>query len=251
MSEIVQESSLKSFFRKHLGWVITGFLALLFWMQTCNLNQKIEQGKQQITQLQLDKQTLTQKVNEQGQVIQQQEAIIVDNTTALNNLTDTIFDLKEKDAKNLKTIAYYKGITQISVVQVDIPYLDTTAMHKFEDSVLAKCPEIASYVRDSSIKVPAQVGLETPHFEIYTTVKKSGLTIDKLTIPDTLQLRFVEEKGGLFKRSKVQVQYFHSNPFVKDISANSVYYKPERKSFFQRVILPVTVGIGAGILISR
>lgn len=250
MSEI-QESSLKSFFRKHLGWVITGFLALLFWMQTCNLNQKIEQGKQQITQLQLDKQTLTQKVNEQGQVIQQQDAIIVDNTTALNNLTDTIFDLKAKDKKNLETIAYFKGISQISVVTVDVPYLDTTAMSAFEDSIRKSCPEWANFIRDSVIQVPAQVGLGTPHFELYGTVKKNSFTVDRLTIPDTLQLRFVEEKGGLFKRSKIQVQYFHSNPFVKDISANSVYYKPKRKSFFQRVILPVAVGVGAGILISR
>ena len=246
MSE-VQEGGLKNFFRKHLGWVITGFLGLLLSVQTCTLNQKIEQGERQITLLQLEKQTLTQKINEQGKVIQQQEAIIVDNTLALNNLTDTIFALKAKDKKNLQSIAYFKGVTKTIIDTLEIPYLDTLAMSAFEDSIRKSCPKWA----DSVIQVPSKVGLETPHFELQGTVKKTGFVIDRLVIPDTLQLRFVEEKGGLFKRSKIKVQYFHSNPFVKDISANSVYFKPKKKSFFQRVVVPVTVGLGAGILISR
>jgi hypothetical protein len=248
MSEQVSNVASSNFFKKHLGWVITGFLTLLFWMQTCNLQNKIDQGKKEISQLQLDKQTLDQKVNEQGRVISTQKSILTDNTESLNRLTDTIFDLKAKDKKNLETIAYFKNVTQISVAAVDVPYLDTEAMQRFQDSLIAKYPEVKNYI-DSSIRVPTTAGIGTPHFSLQATVKKDGITIDQLTIPDTLQLRFVETKAKLFKRSEVGVQFFHSNPYVKTIQANSAFYKPKRASFFKRVILPVAIGVGAGLLI--
>lgn len=247
----MSDNGIKGFFRKHLGWVITGFLTLLFWMQTCNLRHKIEEGKQEITALSLEKQALTTKVNSQGREIASQKVIITDNTNSLNRLTDTIFQLKEKDRKNTETIAYFKNVTQISVAAVDVPYLDTVAMRKFEDSLANQYPQLASYIRDSSIRVPTTAGIGTPYFSLEVTAKKSGITVDKLVVPDTLQLRFVEHKAKLFKKGSIEVQYFHTNPYVQNISSNSVFYKPKRASFFKRVILPVAVGVGAGILISR
>lgn len=244
-----ESTGLKGFFRKHLGWVVTVFLTLLFWLQTCNLQQKIDQGKQQITQLSLDKQTLTTKVNEQGKTIYSQTAVITDNTKSLSQLTDTIFNLKAKDRKNTETIAYYKGVTNTSLSHITVPYLDTLAMHRFSDSVLAGCADIVQYMNDSTIQVPRVALVSTPDYRIGATVQKSGIIIDTLSIPDILQLRFVQHKGGLFRSSKVEVQYFHSNPYVKSLTSNSVFYKPKKASFFKRVIIPVVVGVGAGLLI--
>lgn len=237
---------------KNVPWLVTAFLVCLVWLQTCRLNRKIEQGEKVITQLQLDKQTLTETTNKQGKTIKLQDAILVNNTTALNRLTDTIFDLKKKDAKNTETIAYYKGVTRTEIVKVNVPYKDTTGMKEFSDSLLAITPqEVKDYIRDSTIQVPRVAELTNPNFSLAATVKKQELTIDALVIPDTLQLRFVEHKGGLFKPNTVEVQYFHSNPYVLSVSANSAYYKPKKKSFFQRVILPIGIGVGAGILISK
>lgn len=236
---------MKEFFKKHLGWVVTGFLVLLFWMQTCNLQDKIDQGKQQVTQLELDKQTLESKVNAQGDIIWTQNSIITDNTHSLNELTDSIFKLKQK---NTETIAYFKNKTNTTLEEVFIPYLDTLAMKTFEDSLIANCPKLNP---DSVIPVPMTSFIQTPYFAIKATAKKKGIGIDSLSIPDELQLRFVEHKDGIFKKSTVEVQFFHTNPFIKSVSANSVYYKPKKQSFFKRVIFPVALGVGTGILISK
>lgn len=233
------------FFKKHLGWVITGFLVLLFWLQTCNLQDKIDQGKQTITQLELDKQTLQSKVNAQGETIWTQQSILKDNTESLNDLTDSIFKLKRKNAE---VVAYFKNKTVTSIQEIEIPYLDTTAMRVFRDSLLANCPKLDP---NSVIPIPMTSLIQTPFFAIRATAKKQGIGIDSLAIPDELQLRFVEHKNGIFRRSTVEVQFFHTNPFVKSISANSVYYKPKKQSFFKRVIFPVAVGVGVGMLISK
>jgi len=232
---------------KLLGWVVAGILVVLLWGQMCNTHK----GKNTITQLELDKQKLDSVINEQGQQIFTQNSIITDNTQSLNELTDSIFDLKKKDQKNLETIAYFKNVTKVSISKVDVPYLDTAAMLAFEDSITKLCPVLSQYVRDSAITVPVSAQISNPNFNLGLTVKKQGVTVDELVIPDTLQLRFVEHKRGLFKPNTVEAQFFHSNPLIQNLSANSVYYKPKKKSFLQRVVLPVAVGLGAGLLLAK
>ena len=237
--------------KKNLPWIVTGFVLVLSLLQTCILNKRIEKGQEQITQLQLDNQTQKEIINKQGDTIQVQEAIITSSTKALDNLTDSIFDLKKKDAKNRQTIAYYKGITKAEIVEVGIPYLDEERMKFWEDSVKASCQAVIDYYERNSIPVPREAGDTTADYSFKATVRKDSLVIDKLSIPDTLQLRFVQHNGGLFKPDKIEVQYFHSNPLITSIQSNSVFYKPKKKSFFQRILLPVAVGIGTGIILSK
>jgi len=237
-------------YSKHWPWVVTVFLTAVFWLHTCNLNQQISKGKEQITQLSLDKQELKTLTSKQGQTIFKQESIIADNTKSLNSLTDTIFDLRKKDARSLETIAYYKEVTRTGITKVTIPYLDSVAMRHFTDSVSENCAELAQYISDSTIQVPRDAVLNTPNFSLDATVQRQGLLINSLVIPDTLQLRFVEHKKFL-KVNTVEVQYFHSNPLVQSKSANSVFYKPKKASFFKRVLLPVAVGVGVGLIIAK
>jgi hypothetical protein len=234
---------------KHWPWVITVFLTAVFWLHTCNLNREIAKGKEQISQLDLSNQELKTITSKQGQTIFRQESIISDNTKSLNKLTDTIFDLRKKDSKNLETIAYYKEVTR-TTLRVDVPYLDSVAMQKFSDSVSQNCAEVIQYIHDSTVKVPANIRTINPFFSLDATVKREGLSINALVIPDTLQLRFVEHKKFM-KPNTVEVQYKHSNPLVQSQSANSAFYKPKKKSFFQRVILPVSVGLGVGLIIAK
>lgn len=237
--------------KKNLPWVITGFVLVLLLLQTCRLNKRIEKGQEQITQLQLDNQTQKEIINKQGDTIQVQEAIITSSTKALDKATDSIFDLKKKDAKNRQTIAYYKNITKAEIVEVGIPYLDEERMKFWEDSVKASCQAVIDYYERNSIPVPRDAGDTTADYSFKATVRKDSLVINKLSIPDTLQLRFVQHNGGLFKPDKIEVQYFHSNPLIISTQSNSVFYKPKKKSFFQRILLPVAVGIGTGIILSK
>ncbi len=238
---------------KHISIIaiITSILAVLLLLNTCRLNRKIDKQEGQITAEQLKNQTLDSVINTKNKVIYRQDAIIVANNESLSQMTDTIFNLKAKDAKNLETIAYYQGRNIVTINGVNVPYLDSAYMKYFSDSVQLACKDVIDYMRDSTVQVGMVAADSTPYYAIQQTVEKKGITINSLTIPDTLNLRFVQHKGGLFKKSKIEVQYFHTNPLVKTTGSNSVFYQPKKKSFFQRVILPVAVGVGAGLLIAK
>ena len=233
--------------------IIIGILLIviaLLTLNTCKLKKGYTNQVSTIDSLMLSNQTLDSIKNKQNETILKQEAIIVDNADALNKLTDSIFMLKKKDSKNLQTIAYYKAITRTKIDSVDVPYVDTIAMKKWEDSVIQHCQSVIDYIQDSTITVPRKAELSTPNFELKATIKKDNLEINSLVIPDTLQLRFVEKKRFL-KPKTIEVQFFHSNPLISTTQSNSAIYKPKRKPFFQRVVLPVVIGVGLGLIIVR
>mgnify|MGYP003402774457 CR=1 FL=1 len=225
---------------KWLTLLIAG-LVILLSIQTCSYRSQ----KAQISELTIQNQKLDSLKNKMNQTIYKQESIIVENTEALNRLTDTIFNLKKKDSKNRETIAYYKGITKVRIDSVDVPYLDTLAMRQFEDTVLKRCSSILTYMRDSTITVPRNASIANDTLFAKISVLKSGLRIDSLSMVDTLNLRFLDYKGGLFRAPKVELQYFHSNPIFKTEKATSVFYKPKKKSN----LIPKALLIAAGIFI--
>lgn len=231
--------------KKYIPHGIAAILGILLFIQTNNYKG----AKDQITQLDLDNQTLRTLVNQRGDTIYTQKSLITSSREAINNLTDSIFLLKRKDSKNQQTIAYYKGVTKIEVRNVSIPYMDTLSMKRFSDSVENSCAEVITYMRDSTISVPQRLSVSTQNAFLEADVTKSGLYIDSLSIPDTLQLRFVE-RGGFLKRKTIEVQYLHSNKYIHSLSTNSVVYSP-KKSLLTRVILPVAIGIGVGLIISK
>lgn len=231
--------------------IITSILSVLLLLNTCRLNKKIDKQEGQITTEQLKSQKLDSTINTNNQTIYTQKALITSNQKVIKQLTDTVFSLKSKDQKNLSVIAYYQGKTTTTLSKITVPYLDTAYMKHFEDSVQQNCSIVLQYIQDSTIKIGRKSGDSTPNYTISQTVQKDGIKIDSLSIPDVLSLRFVEKKGNLFRPSSFEVQYFHSNPLIKTTSSNSVFYVPKRKSFFQRVILPIGIGVGAGILIAK
>lgn len=200
-----------------------------------------------IDSLQLRNQTMDSMLNRDGTIIIQQKAIIVDNQKALNQLTDTIFRLKKRDQKNSSTLAYYKGSTVTSITHDTIPFTDTV----YYELMSKACDSIVGLARDSLIKVPITITHTTPEYSLQATITKTTLVIDSLGIADTLQLRFVETTHGLFKPNTIQVQFFHSNPLITTTQSNSAIYKPKTKNKFLQWAVPILIGAGVGIIMSK
>ena len=221
-------------------------VALLLILHTCN-RKNLKEKDTQITALQLEKQTLDSMVNASGQTILQQQSIVTSSQTAIQELTDSIFDLKKsQDRKIREVIAYYKGITVTKVDSVLVPYVDSGYIKKFGDSIAKGCNEVIKYLIDSTIHVPQQFSSISPDLRISGTVNKQGVLIDSLQIPDTLQLRFIERKGGLFKRRSVEIQFFHSSPYIQTTSSNSVIYQPPKKKRILEKALLIGLGVFLG-----
>lgn len=198
-----------------------------------------------IDSLVLANQRLDSLVNLQGQIIYEQETLLTDSKQVMRELTDSIFRLRKKHDKKIKdVIAYYKGSSLTKIDSILIPYADSADL-KRKDSLIQGCRKIMQVLVDSFIFVPRHVEKKTDYYRFAGTVLKEGFRIDSLSIPDTLQLRFVEKKGGLFRPPTTHVQFFHSNPLITTTQANSLLYKPPKK----KRLLEKALLVGAGILI--
>lgn len=242
---------------KHWPWVVTAFLTLLLWLQTCNvshLKKDKENQANQITQLDLDRQKLKTIMNSQEETILTQRVIETHSQKAINDLTDSIFKLKDKDQRNTNTIAYLKVHQRVRIDSFPVPYEKTGSIADrlhFSDSVIRACQDVIDAMDEISMIVPVTAHASNQYFNLQATINKDHLQIDSLIVFDEMNVRFVEKKGKLFKPKTVEVQFFHTNPLFDTQKANSVIYKPKKQSFFKRVLLPIAVGLGAGLLISK
>lgn len=226
---------------------------ILVWLliDRCSLSKKYDESQSTISALSLENQRLDSIKNVDDAIILTQKTIITDVKGALDKLTDTIFNLKKRDERNSRTIAYYKSITSTNIDSVGIPYLDTIAMKKFADSVEEQCMEVLKYVRANMITVPRRIEKYTPDYRFVGEVLMDEVRIHSLVIPDTLQLRFVEKKRGFLKKKGIEVQFFHSNPLITTTQANSVIYVPKKKSLLKEIGIPLAIGVGVGLLIEK
>lgn len=213
-------------------------------------NDKIIEAKTVITDLDLKSQKLDSIKNKYGETILIQYALVTSSQKSIRQLTDTIFNLKKAQEKQIKNvIAYYSNVTSTGIKNHTIPYLDTAKMKRFEDSVERVCASVIKYYRDSSVEVPKDVKDSSKNFVFSGTVLKDSFQIKKIEFPDSMYLRFVEKKGGMFKRQSVEVQMFHTNPNIKVLNSNSILYKPPTKLGIVEKLTIFAIGIFLGLKI--
>lgn len=237
--------------------IMAVLLICVSMLYTCN-NMKISDKDDQITQLRLDNQKSDSTINDYGEIIHTQDVIITDKQSELEELTDTIFNLKKSEQKKIaNVISYYKGITKTIIKNVDVPFVDTIATKKWEDSVAKQCREVIDYYEKNAIEVPKQASDSTADYKVDLTVKKGGVTIDSLIIPDRQEIRFVTLKGGLFKKDlegkrhfwlkrQVQVQVLHTNKLIHVTGQNSAIYIPAKKGRWLEKAILIAAGIYLG-----
>lgn len=222
-------------------WVVIAILAFALLSLYYQKKNELLRKDDQITALQLANQKLDSQRRADGVTIFTQKVLLTESGHTIDYLTDTIFKM---DKKHSQTIAYYKGISRTRIDSVFIPFKDTAFAKKWSDSVNSRCKEVIQFLIDSTIIVPKRFLKEDRGYRFGGTITRGGLTIDSLLIPDTLQLRIVENKGFL-KRPSYTVQFFHSNPHITTTQANSVLYKPPKKPrLLEKAIL-----VGVGILV--
>ena len=217
-------------------------------------SQRIKDGI--IDSLTLANQTSVSFINKQNEVITQQKVLITESQSSIKKYTDSIFNLKKSEQRKVKeVIAFYSEKLKAALADtVDIPYIDdgiTLVPTGDADTVNATgeyfdesdCEE---YIRNAivgKISVPKSVLLDSVGvFKIDATILEKGLRINKLEIPDTLSLRVIENKTGLFKPRTLDVQAKHSNPMFTKIDQTSILYKPKPKGKW--VVRALILGLG-------
>jgi hypothetical protein len=238
--------------------IIIGALAIAFilgFITTCNKDKEI-------ASLKFENGRLDSMRNAANQLVVTQRVELLKTKAEQEQLkaySDSVFNLTKKQERKIKdVIAFYQAKTNIKIVDKLVPYLDTTKQKEWEDSVKLACQNVIDYYEANTIGVPDSAKVEDTTIYASLIVKKDGVEIDSLSIPDVQSLRFVTLKGGMLKKDQegkrhlflkksLQVQVLHSSPYLEHISSQTYLYQEKKKT----KLLPKLMLIGAGIIIGR
>lgn len=229
--------------------ILAGILLWLVSLQTCNKNSPYQNQQSTIDSLMLANQKKDSIINKKGQEVDIQTAIVTSSKEAINKLSDSVFDLKVKNAHNIQTIAYLSQYTRTGVKEVKIPYKDTTGFKEFSDKLTKECDSVIKYYQSNAIKVPKEVEDSNKNYHFKGTIGKDSFTLNDVSFYDSTYIRFIEHKGGLFKRDtkgklhiftkkSMEAQVLHSNPYVQVDKMNSVFFVPKVKQrWLERILI--------------
>lgn len=245
---------IKNLFKKYERYITYGiFVIMVLWLlslKTCTQNNPYQNQQATIDSLTLANQKYDSIINKKNQTIYIQTAIVTSNQATIKNLTDSIFNLKKKNIrKSDKVQSYVATYTDTELEDYLLGFKDTLEFKQFADSVSNQCSEVINYMKANTITVPRTVEDSSANFKFKGTISQQGLKIDSLSFPDSTYTISVEHKGGLLKKDSkgkrhfllqksIEVQTFHTNPYVKVTGINSVIYKPKVKQhWLERIII--------------
>jgi len=151
----------------------------------------------------------------------------------------------EKTMKEVQSQVKQKSTTTIIEKQVPfIPdgYADTSGIVRNESG---------DVIRRDSIAVPTRFKLNEKWFNIDGLVKRDGLVIDSLTIPNKTIVTIGYKKAGFLNLSKdAVVQVKNENPYVNVTGLDNIVIK-KKKKLWQNPLVHVGVGVVLGYYITK
>lgn len=151
----------------------------------------------------------------------------------------------EKTMKEVQSQVKQKSTTTIIEKQVPfIPdgYADTTGIVRNESGEV---------IRRDSIAVPTRFKLNEKWFNIDGLVKRDGLVIDSLTIPNKTIVTIGYKKAGFLNLSKdAVVQVKNENPYVNVTGLDNIVIK-KKKKIWQNPLVHVGLGVVLGYYINK
>jgi hypothetical protein len=151
----------------------------------------------------------------------------------------------EKSMKEVQSQVKQKSTTTIIEKQVPfIPdgYVDTIGIVRGDNGEV---------VRRDSIAVPTRFKLNEKWFNVDGLVKKDGLIIDSLSIPNKTIVTIGYKKAGFLNLSKdAVVQVKNENPYVNVTGLDNIVIK-KKKKIWQNPLVHIGVGVVLGYYITK
>lgn len=206
-----------------------------------------------ILKYKMSQQKIDTLTNEKNQLITKQQVVTSEDQTSINKLSDEVFNLKKKDAKNTETLALLRTDQKASVDSLNVPFTGSIEVDstKRETTLINKdSAELRQYIREKTIEVPQSVEYKDTTIAFNGTVTKEGITIDSLSIPNTLNQRIVKKDGGWFKSDTYEFQSSNTSKYFHTTGEQSLLFTPKQKGTFWKVIGGIALG-AAGVLIIK
>lgn len=177
------------------------------------------------------------------------------DSSTLSTQTQTIMSQKDAIAlgllelqKNMKEVqAQVKQKSEVIIVDKPVPYIP----HGWADTSGLVKNEKGEVIRRDSIAVPTRFKLNEKWFNIDGYVKKEGLKIDSLTIPNktTLTLGY-NKKGFLNLGREAVVTLKNDNPYLVVTGMDNIVVK-KKKKFWQSPLFQIGLGVVGGYMLKK
>lgn len=219
------------------------FLLLLLLFLAFNCTRQNTENKQLSQSLQTNLERTKQLENQKGEMVAQNNVLFTGNQRDLRALTDTIFNLKDREERLIRSVLSYSKIVQeASFKNKAATFDDRPTVNEKGDTVFMPQPTDPDLIR-----VPRSFGYSDSTIFLSGKVRKADVLIDSVKIPNVLSIRTAEVKSGIFKRSTV-VQAINSNPAFKNtgIATVEVKHKPTAWNRWVKPVLFAAAGVFIG-----
>jgi len=219
-------------------WVIIALVVMLIFREC---KRTIDQGKllSQLAQYQLREKQFSVERGKDSSTIAYQEQTLLTMAEA-NKL-----GLLEMDKKMKSLQSQVKQKSEVQIVEKQVPFIpdgfaDTTGFVRGENGEI---------IRRDSIAVPTRFKLSEKWFNIDGLVRKEGLIIDSLTIPNKTVVNVGYKKAGFLNFGKqAVVSVKNENPYVNVTGLDNVVIR-NKKKIWQSPLFGIGVGILVGLKI--
>lgn len=184
--------------------------------------------------------------NEKGQLIAENRQLEAQGSAQLQRLTDTIFNLKKENSKQVKTVQQYAQIIQKFQVKDKFVPFDPVPV----DSPVVVAPQPGP-VDTNKIRVPRTFNYSDSGTTVAGTVTYRGVTLDSIGVENTVHFRTVTNKVGFLKLGReTTVQVLNSNKDVQTVGVISIAV-PHKVGWWHRWGKPVLFAALAGVAVNQ
>ncbi len=221
-------------------WVIIALVVMLIFREC---KRTIDQDKllSQLAQYQLrDKQFEVERGKDSSTIAYQEQTLLT--MAEANKL-----GLLEMDKKMKSLQSQVKQKSEVQIVEKPVPFIpdgfaDTTGLVRGENGEV---------IRRDSIAIPTRFKLSEKWFNIDGLVRKEGLLIDSLTIPNKTVVNVGYKKAGFLNLGKqAVVSVKNENPYVNVTGLDNVVIR-NKKKIYQSPLFAIGVGILVGLKIKK
>jgi hypothetical protein len=236
-----------------MKWVkdlfIIALIAILvsLLIKSCDQQEQLEKLQIELTQANKIKDSL-------GNTIVVKDAKIVEDQEAIKKLRADLFQTTEKYNNKVKEVkALIAQGTQVVIKDKPIPYVDTSKMKQWEDSVLAICADVIRYYEDSTVRIGSKAKDSTTYYKIDATVEKQGIRMNEIKFIDSQYVALTEMKGGLFRKntegkfklyvpSRTRVEIKHTNPYFQNTGVDAFLFDKKPKPSYGSGLVQGAIG---------
>lgn len=211
------------------------FVIILFLVwKSCEKTAQLSNFSNQLSNFKISEQEYLQSLSADGELILEQNQVILSQKEALN------FNLIE--INRLKKVqSQVKIVSKIKIDSVFIPFHDTLYIDTTHS-------DLNSF--KGLIKVPRKFSKINEHYSFNGMIIKNGILLDSVRFNNEMTLTFGLKSVGIFKKPKPVLDIMYKNPYITTSSLNNIVIKNQLKWYEKK---PFFIGLGfvGGILTSN